>query len=81
MVLKSVLHWQMTEKIAFEVITKTGKNHQKLFLNVFFTTSKNVRLSFFLSHMKFKSKISYTGKKISILPRKITEKLAVKVYV
>ena len=33
----------------------------------------------FLSQMKFKSKISYLGKKISFLPKKITEQKAVEV--
>ena len=34
-----------------------------------------------LYHMKFKSKISYLGKKISILPWQMAEQLAVKVDV
>jgi len=36
---------------------------------------------FFLSQMKFKNKISYLGKKISILPKKMTEKMEVEVDV
>ena len=35
----------------------------------------------FLTHMKIKSKISYLGEKISILPKKMTEQMAVEVDV
>ena len=79
MVLKRILHGQMTEKIASEVRPKKGKTLQKvLFLKRFLTTwplggEKK------LYHKKFKSKISYLGEKVSILPWQITEQLYVKV--
>ena len=72
----------MIEKIASEVRCKKGKKIAKsaLFKKHFLTTwplggSKK------LYHMKFKSKLSYLGKKISILPWQMAEQLAVEVDV
>ena len=68
MVLKSILHGQMTEKIAFEVRPKKGKELLKVpFLKGFVTTWPLWGLK------KFKSQISYLGKKISILPWQMAE--------
>ena len=80
MVLKTILHGQMTEKIAFEVSPKKGKKLQKvLFLKSVFWPLGTLEGKKKLYHMKFKSKISYLGKKISILPWQMAEQLYVKV--
>ena len=38
-------------------------------------------MHFFTTSMKYKRKISYLGEKISILPKKVTEQMAVEVDV
>ena len=82
MVLKTNLHNQMTEKIAFEVRPKKGKKLQKLiFLKKHFLTTWPLGGSKKLYHMKFQSKISYLGEKMSILPWQMAEQLAVEVDV
>ena len=60
MILKTILHGQMTEKIALKFWQKNWQKTVKIvFINVFFTTSKNVRQNlkpilerFFLTHLK-----------------------------
>ena len=82
MVLKSILHGQMTEKSASEVRPKKGKKLQKVpFLKSIFWPLGPLRGQKKLYHMKFKSKTSYFGEKISILPRKMAEQWAVEVDV
>ena len=82
MVLKSILQGQMTEKIAFEVRPKKGKKLQKvIFLKSIFWPLGPLGGQKKLDHMKFKSKISCLGKKISILPWQMAEQLAVEVNV
>ena len=72
----------MTEKIAFEVRPKKGKKLQKVpFLKSIFWPLGPLGGQKKLYHMKFKSKISYLGKKISILPWQMAEQLAVEVDV
>ena len=72
----------MTEKIAFEVRPKKGKKLQKvIFLKSIFWPLGPLGGQKKLYHMKFKSKISYLGEKISILPRKMAEQWAVEVDV
>ena len=72
----------MTEKIAFEVRPKKGKKLQKVpLLKSVFWPLGPLGGETKLYHMKFKSKISYLGEKISILPRKIAEQWAVEVDV
>ena len=74
MVLKSILHGQMTEKIASEVRPKKGKKLQKVFFfKAFFWPLGAFGGQKNFYHMKFKSKISYLGKNISILPWLHTE--------
>ena len=63
----------MTEKIALEVKPKKGKKLQKVIFLKHFLTTWPLGGSKKLYHTKFKSKISYLGKKISILPRKMAE--------
>ena len=72
----------MTEKIAFEVRPKKGKKLQKVpFLKSIFWPLGPLGGPKKLYHMKFKSKISYLGKKINILPWQMAEQLAVEVGV
>ena len=72
----------MTEKIAFEVRPKKGKNLQKVpFLKSIFWPLGPLGGQKKLYHMKFKSKISYLGEKISIQPWQMAEQLAVEVDV
>ena len=72
----------MTEKIAFEVRPKKGKKLQKVpFLKSIFWPLGPLGGKKKLYHMKFKSKISYLGEKISILPWQMAEQLAVEVDV
>ena len=67
----------MTEKIAFEVRPKKGKKLQKVpFLKSIFWPLGPLGGQKKLYHMKFKSKISYLGEKISILPWQMAEQLA-----
>ena len=69
----------MNEIIAFEVRPKKGKKLQTgLFKKAFFEHLAPWGVKK-LYHMKCKSKISYLGEKISILPWQITEQLYVKV--
>ena len=71
----------MTEKIVFEVRPKKGQKLQKVLFLIAFSyhlTPWGVKK---LYHMKFKSKISYLGEKISILPWQMVEQLAVEVNV
>ena len=72
----------MTDKIAFEVRPKKGKKSQKvpLLKSVFWPLGPFGGQKKFY-HMKFKSKISYLGKKISIPPWQMAEQLAVEVDV
>ena len=64
----------MTEKIAFEVRPKKGQKLQKVpFLKSIFLTIWPLGGSKNWYHVKFKSKISYLGEKISILPKKMAE--------
>ena len=80
MVLKTILHGQMTEKIAFEVRPKKGKKLQKvIFLKSIFWPLGPLGGQKKICHLKFKSKISYLGKKSSILPKQMTEQMAVEV--
>ena len=82
MVLKSILHGQMTEKIAFEVRPKIGEKSQKVpLLKSVFWPLGPLGGQKKLYHMKFKSKISYLGEKNSILPWQMAEQLAVEVDV
>ena len=82
MVIKRILHGQMTEKIAFEVRPKKGKKLQKsAFFKKHFLTTWPLGGSKKMYHMKVKSKISYLGEKISILPWQMAEQLAVEVDV
>ena len=82
MVLKSILHRQKTEKIAFKVRPKKGKKLQKvIFLKSIFWPLGPLGGQKKIYHMKFKSKKSYVGKKISILPWQMAEQLAVEVDV
>ena len=76
MILKTILHGQMTEKKAFEVRPKKGKKFQKVIFYHFDPWGVKK-----LYHMKFKSKISYLGEKINILPWQMAEQLAVEVDV
>ena len=72
----------MTEKIAYEVRPKKGKKMQKvLFLKSVYWPLGPLGGQKKLYHMKFKSKISYLGEKISILPWQMAEQLAVEVDV
>ena len=72
----------MTVKIAFEVRPKKGKKLQKvIFLKSIFWPLGPLGGQKKLYHMKIKSKISYLGEKISILPRKMAEQWAVEVDV
>ena len=72
----------MTEKIAFEVRPKKGKKLQKvIFLKSIFWPLGPWGGQKKLYHMKFKSKISYLGEKISILPSQMAEQLAVELDV
>ena len=69
-----ILHNQMTEKNAFEVRPKKGKKLQKvIFFKSIFWPLGPLGGQKKLYHMKFKSKISYWGEKISILPRQMAE--------
>ena len=80
MVLKTILHGQMTEKIASEVRPKKGGKLQKVpFLKSVFWPLGPLVGQKKLYHMKFKSKPSYLGEKISILPWQMAEQLYVKV--
>ena len=74
MVLKTILHGQMTEKIASEVRPKKGKKIAKSDFkkNIFWPLGPWGGQKK-LYHMKFKSKISCLGKKISILPWQMAE--------
>ena len=82
MVLKTILHGWMTEKIAFEVRPKKGKKLQKVpFLKSIFWPLGPWGGQKKLYHMKFKGKISYLGEKISILHWQMAEQLAVEVDV
>ena len=82
MALETLVHGQMTEKIAFEVRHKKGQIIAKsAFSKKHFLTTWPLGGKKKLYHMKFKSKISYLGKKISILPWQIAEQLAVEVDV
>ena len=64
-----ILHRQMTEQMSFEIDVKMVKNWKKCT----FLVQMHYATQFFLAHMKFKSKISYLGKGISILHRQMTE--------
>merc|ERR1712082_314440 len=88
-VLKIVLHKPMTEELSVEVNLKRSvpsvRKWQKseimfFFKSIFGTLLKEIPQKF-LHHMKMKSKMSYLGKKISILPKKMTEKMEVEVDV
>ena len=82
MVLKMIIHGQMTEKISFEVRPKMGQKMQKvLFLKSVFWPFCPLEGQKKLYHIKLKSKISYLGEKISILPRQMAEQWAVEVDV
>ena len=72
----------MTEKIAFEVRPKKGKKLQKVFFfkSVFWPLGP-LGGQKKLYHVKFKSKISYLGEKINILPWQMAEQWAVEVDV
>ena len=61
MVLKTILHGQMNEKIAFEVRPKKGKNCKKVSFEKAFLTTWPLGGSKKLYHMKLKSKIIYLG--------------------
>ena len=72
----------MTEKIAFEVRPKKGKKLLKvIFLKSIFWPLAPLGGQKKLYHIKFKSKISYLGEKISILPKQMAEQLSVDVNV
>ena len=72
----------MTEKIAFEVRPKKGKKLQKVpFLKSIFWPIGPLGDQKKWSHMKFKSKPSYLGEKITILPWQMAEQWAVEVDV
>jgi len=76
----SFLPKKITEQKAVEVNAKNRQNPKKVhFLKCTFWPQKYFGPTFFLAHMKIKSKISYLGKKNCFLPKKITEQKAVKV--
>ena len=70
----SILHRQMTEQMSFEIDVKNGQKSEKVhFLNCIFLLQKYFGPQILLPHVKIKSKISYLGKKISILPWQMAE--------
>ena len=72
----------MTKKIAFEARPKRRKQLQKVpLLKSVFLPLGPLGGPKKLYHVKFKSKISYLGEKISILPWQMAEQLAVEVDV
>ena len=59
-----------------------GQKSEKVhFLKCTFWVQKYFGTQKFLSHVKIKSKLNYLGKKITILPNQMTEKLSVEVDV
>ena len=59
------LHRQMAEKMSLEVV----KNRESAFLKCTFLLQMHFATKKKLVHMKIKNKISYLGKRISILDR------------
>ena len=80
--LKSILHGQMTEKIAFEVRPKKDKKMQKvLFLKSVFWPFGPLGGQKKIYHIKLKCKTGYLGEKINILPWQMAEQWAIEVDV
>ena len=78
----SILPWQMAEQLAVEVDVKNVTYRVKsAFTKKHFLTTWPLGGSKKIYHMKFKSKISYLGENICILPWKMAEQLAVEVDV
>jgi len=70
----------MTEKMEVEVDAENRQKSEKVhFLKCTFWPQKYFGPQKFLAHVKIKSKLSYLGKKISILHRQMTEQLSFEV--
>jgi len=71
---------KISEQKVVEVDAKNRQKSEKVhFLKCTFWVQKYFEPKKCLAHVKIKSKLSYLGKKISILPKKMTEQKVVEV--